>query len=150
DAVLTKPSSTDIVAYSLRKDPSLTGLPASLTKIGIHPDYTDVYRTLANPIPPVADIITMAVREAFSPAIAERFGQYEDFPPDFERYASMKGLTPEWSKRYWAAHWSLPSPQQGFEMLHRGIINEDELRMLMRALDIMPFWRDKLMQMSYR
>ncbi|GAH93918.1 unnamed protein product, partial [marine sediment metagenome] len=41
-------------------------------------------------------------------------------------------------------HWSLPSPSQGFEMLHRGVIDEAELNMLLRALDIMPFWREKL------
>lgn len=150
DAVLTKPASSDIIAYELRKDPDLSNLPQRLRKIGIHPDYTDVYKTLAYPIPPVADIITMAVREAFTPDVAARFGQYENFPPDFEKYAAMRGLSKEWAERYWAAHWSLPSPQQGFEMLHRGIVNSSELFMLMKALDIMPFWREKLMQMSYR
>jgi hypothetical protein len=34
-------------------------------------------------------------------------------------------------------------------MLHRGIITKSELELLMRALDIMPFWRDKLIQLSY-
>jgi len=150
DAILTKPASIDIINYGLRKDPSLSGIETTLRKIGIHPDYFDVYKTLAYQIPPVADIITMAVREAFSPEIAVRFGQYEDFPKPFAEWAAKKGLTQEWAERYWAAHWSLPSPQQGFEMLHRGIINEAELRLLMRALDIMPFWRDKLMDMSYR
>ncbi len=150
DGVLTKPASIDILNYGLRQDASLSGIEAQLRKIGIHPDYTHVYKELAYQIPPVADIITMAVREAFTPAIAARFGQYEDLPDDFVLYAGKKGLTKEWAARYWAAHWSLPSPQQGFEMLHRGIINEDELFMLMRALDIMPYWRTKLMQMSYR
>jgi len=150
DAILTKPASGDIVAYSLRTDPNLSGLGKELERIGIHPDYTDIYKTLAYPIPPVADIITMAVREAFTPAIAARFGQYDDFPADFEKFAGMKGLSPEWAKRYWAAHWSLPSVQQGYEMLHRGIIDESDLNMLMKALDIMPFWRDKLLKMSYR
>ncbi len=150
DGVLTKPSSQDIIAYQLRRDPDLGGIENSLRKVGIHPDYYDVYRTLAYPIPPVADIITMAVREAFTPEIAARFGQYEDYPPDFEKYAAMKGLTPEWSKRYWAAHWSLPSTTQGFEMLHRGAINQDELDLLLRALDVMPFWRDKLTRIAYR
>ncbi|GAI66739.1 unnamed protein product, partial [marine sediment metagenome] len=119
DAVLTKPASQDLIAYQLRKDPSLSGLEDDLRKIGIHPDYIDVYKTLAYPIPPVADIITMAVREAFSPEIAARFGQYQDYPPAFEEWAQKKGLSKEWSQRYWAAHWSLPSAQQGFEMLHR-------------------------------
>ena len=35
-------------------------------------------------------------------------------------------------------------------MLHRGVIGFDDLNMLMRALDIMPFWRDKLVQIAYR
>ena len=100
-------------------------------------------------IPPVNDIITMAVREAFSPEIAARFGQYEDFPDEFAEWAAKQGLSREWAERYWAAHWSLPSVMQGYEMLHRGIISIDELKMLMRALDIMPFWRDKLIEMSY-
>lgn len=150
DAVLTKPASTDIIAYSLRQNPELEQLPAELRKIGIHPDYFDLYKTLAYPIPPVADLITMAVREAFSPEIAARFGQYEDFPQDFATFAKQKGLSEEWARRYWAAHWSLPSPQQGFEMLHRGIITQEELTVLLRALDVMPYWRDKLIKMAYR
>ncbi|KKK78902.1 hypothetical protein LCGC14_2838900, partial [marine sediment metagenome] len=138
------------VAYELRVDPTLANLEPELQKIGIHPEYTDVYKTLAYQIPPVADIITMAVREAFSPEIAGRFGQYQDFPDDLEKYAGMKGLSPEWAQRYWAAHWALPSPQQGFEMLHRGVIDHAELNMLLRAQDVMPFWRDKLIQIAYR
>lgn len=150
DGILTKPSSGDIVAYMLRTDPELTGLEAGLRKIGIHPAYANIYKTLAYPIPPTGDLITMAVREAFSPEIAARFGQYEDFPPDFEDWAKRKGLTSDWAKRYWAAHWSLPSATQGFEMLHRGVVNQSELNLLLRALDIMPFWREKLTKIAYR
>ncbi|GAH54764.1 unnamed protein product, partial [marine sediment metagenome] len=64
DAVLTKPASQDIVAAALRSDPNLSDLELQLRKIGIHPAYTGIYKTLAYQIPPVADIITMAVREA--------------------------------------------------------------------------------------
>jgi len=150
DAVLTKPATQDLIAYELRRDPSLTNLSSELTKIGIHPNYHPVYKELAYQIPPVADIITMAVREAFTPAIAARFGQYEDLPTPYVEWVQKKGLSKEWAERYWAAHWSLPSPQQGFEMLHRGVIGEGDLNMLLRALDIMPFWRDKLTQIAYR
>jgi len=92
----------------------------------------------------------MAVREAFTPDIAARFGQYEDFPQPLQEWAAKKGLSAEWASRYWAAHWSLPSPMQGFEMLHRGLIDRNELNMLLRALDVMPFWRDKLTGIAYR
>lgn len=150
DAILTKPQSMDVIAYELRKDPELSNLPNELRKIGIHPNYHQLYRELAYQIPPVQDIITMAVREAFTPAIAQRFGQYEDLPPDYVEWAGKKGLSKEWAERYWASHWSLPSVSQGFEMLHRGIIDTPDLDMLLRALDVMPFWRDKLIQMSYK
>lgn len=149
DGILTKPNSIDVVTYALRKDPNLSNLPNELQRIGIHPDYHDLYRELAYPIPPITDIITMAVREAFTPSIAQRFGQYEDLPPVYVEWAQKKGLTKDWAERYWAAHWALPSVQQGFEMLHRKIIDRPTLELLLRALDIMPFWRDKLIQMSY-
>ena len=149
NAVLTKPSAQDIITLQLRYDPQLTNLGGELRKIGIHPAYHNLYKELAYQIPPVADIITMAVREAFTPSIASKFGQYEELPSDYVKYAGMKGLSKEWAERYWAAHWNLPSPQQGFEMLQRGIITKDELNMLLHALDVMPFWRNKLIQMCY-
>jgi hypothetical protein len=100
-------------------------------------------------LPGISDIIMMAVKEAFTPSIAERFGQYEDFPEVFAEEAAKQGLSREWAMRYWAAHWSLPSVQQGYEMLHRGVISQDDLELLLRAQDIMPYWRDKLVKTSY-
>jgi len=149
DGVLTRPDPTTIIRYLLRQDPSLGTLDNELRRIGVHPSYFDMYKELSYPVPPVSDLITMAVREAFSPQIAGAFGQYEDYPTDLTKYAAMNGLSEEWSRRYWAAHWNLPSPQQGFEMLHRGVIDEAQMNLLLRALDVMPFWRDKLMQISY-
>lgn len=150
DGVLTKPASIDIVAYELRKDPKLSNLTGELRKIGIHPYYHNLYKELAYQIPPVQDIITMAVREAFTPEIAQRFGQYEGLPTEYVEWVQKKGLSKEWAERYWASHWSLPSVSQGFEMVHRGIIDKPTLELLLRALDVMPFWRDKLIQMSYK
>lgn len=150
DAILTKPATQDVVTYTLRTDPDLSTLDERLTRIGIHPDYLDMHRELAIVIPPVQDIITMAVREVFTPEIAARFGQYDDFPAQLEEWGLKKGLSKEWSERYWAAHWALPSATQGFEMLHRGVIDRDDLDRLLRAQDVMPFWRDKLTQIAYR
>ncbi len=149
NAALAKPDPSDVIRFMLREDPSLSELEPRLKRLGVHPDYLDVFKTLAYPVPPIGDMITMAVREAFTPEIAARFGQYEDYPGDLTKYAAMNGISEEWTRRYWAAHWSLPSPQQGFAMYQRGIIDEDTLHLLLRALDIMPFWRDKLTQLAY-
>lgn len=121
-----------------------------LKKYGFTDSDLQVVKRLYSEIPPISDMIRMAVREAFTPEIAQRFGQYEDFPDEVVPYAEQLGLTREWVERYWASHWGLPSPLQGFQMLHRRIITEDDLRLLLRALDVMPFWRDQLIQLSYR
>ncbi|GAH63806.1 unnamed protein product, partial [marine sediment metagenome] len=42
-----------------------------------------------------------------------------------------------------------PSTTQGFEMLHRDIIKEADLKVLLKTLDVMPYWRERLIQMSY-
>jgi len=108
-----------------------------------------VQKALYQQIPSPTDLVRMGVREVFTPAIAERFGQFEDFPPAFGQWMGKQGFDEFWSKSYWGAHWDLPSTMQGFEMLHRGVIHQGELNLLLRALDVMPFWRDKLTQISY-
>lgn len=121
-----------------------------LEQNGYSPSGIEIIKRTYLLIPPLSDLITMAVREAFSPDIANLFGQYEGYPEKLTPFAAQHGLTEEWSKAYWAAHWSLPSPSQGFEMLHRGVIDVDTLKLLLRALDIMPFWREKLIELSYK
>ena len=105
----------------------------------------ELYNELATP----TDLIRMGVREVFTPEVAEAFGQFEDFPPEFGRWMGVLGFSDFWAKAYWAAHWDLPSPQQGFEMYHRDIIDRPKLELLLRALDVMPFWRDQMIQIAY-
>lgn len=108
-----------------------------------------ILKELYEVIPPVQDIITMAVREVFSPEIVARFGQMEGMPSEFAEWAEKQGLSSYWARAYWASHWRLPSIGQGFEMLHRRVIDDNDLDLLLRAADIMPFWRDKLTAISY-
>jgi hypothetical protein len=100
-------------------------------------------------LPGIQDLITMAVKEVFTPEIVAQYGQDQDFPARFATEAAKQGLSPEWAHAYWAAHWDLPSPSQGFEMLHRGLISHDELVLLLRTLDYMPYWRERMIGMSY-
>jgi len=122
---------------------------AGMLRAGLAPEWFEAYEQASYPLPPIQDLITMAVREVFTPATVERFGQMEDFPEAFGEWAQKQGLTLDWAQKYWAAHWALPSPRQGFEMLHRGIIEKPDLELLLRSLDVMPFWRDRLIQVAY-
>jgi hypothetical protein len=96
-----------------------------------------------------SDTIRAGVREAFTPEIAEKFGQYQDIPKPWLEYMAKVGYFENEARLLWAAHWDLPAAGQMFDMFHRGIIDNDELNKGLRALDVMPFWRDKLIQTTY-
>ena len=100
-------------------------------------------------IPPINDLVRMAVREAFTPNIVSEYQLHSDLPPDFVKWAQTKGLDDFWTKAYWAAHWELPSLTMAFEMYHRGVITQEEIMLLMRTQDIMPYWRDKILEISH-
>lgn len=140
----------DILQLWLRGEIKEPDADAYLTQLGLDDVDKDGVKKLALQIPNVQDLIHMAVREVFTPEIAQKFGQYEDYPPELTKYARMIGLSEEWARRFWAGHWELPSIQMGFEMLHRRVIDEATLNQLLRALDVMPFWRDKLTAISYQ
>jgi Ca2+-binding EF-hand superfamily protein len=115
---------------------------------------TDRERKLAKQVseffPAPQDLIRFAVREVYSDEIRQRFGMDEDRPPRFMEEAARAGVPAEQAGNYWAAHWDLPSVNQAFEMFQRDVIPREDLEKLLRALDIMPFWREKLTQIAYR
>jgi hypothetical protein len=100
-------------------------------------------------LPPLADLTRMAVREVFDPAQRSALTLDADYPAALTAPAKALGLEEMWARNYWAAHWDLPSPSQGYEMLHRGIISEQQLADLLRALDYAPVWRGRLKDISF-
>jgi len=132
-----------------RGDLSEAEFRESLAKQGFNASFVNAYVDLKAVVPSVSDLIRMGVREAFTPEIAERFGQYQDLPPALVEWADKVGLNEEWAARFWASHWDLPSTQQALSMFHRGIISEADLQLFLRSADVMPFWRDKITAISY-
>jgi len=139
-----------LVRWQSRGIISPAEFPILAGQIGWRPEVAQQFNEEYYGPPPVGDLIRMAVREVFSPEIAEAFGQYEEIPAPYLEWAEKIGLTEEWATNYWAAHWNLPSMQMGFQMLHRGVITPDQLDNLFVAQDVMPFWRERLKDISYR
>jgi len=104
---------------------------------------------LRNIIPGPTDLVRMAVREVFTPQLRRELTLDAEFPAPFADWAAKLGISEEWAGNYWAAHWDLPSPSQGYEMLHRGLITDQQLADLLKALDYAPVWRDRLQAISY-
>lgn len=121
--------------------------------------------------PPPQDLIRFAVREVYTPEIVSKYKLTSELPEKFVDEAKKAGLPKEQASNYWASHWELPSVSMGFEMFHRqtdtpdssvtdditmpsgaisnNIIGKDTLAQLLKALDVMPWWRDKLIELSY-
>lgn len=104
----------------------------------------------ARVLPPIQDLIQMAVRDVWNPAAVE-LGQLEQvFPEQLAIEADRQGLSEAWALKYWAAHWRLPSIQQAFEMRHRDVIGDEQLDTLLQALDVAPGWREPIKQIAFR
>lgn len=172
ELVKVRPGTLDVIDYWRREIVDEPSLDTELRLLGWTSDWIAILKEAAFPPPGVQDLITMAVREVFTPEIAERFGQFEDLPQPFIDNARRVGLSEMWARNFWAAHWRLPSVQQGFEALHRTttnsldpetdtitlpsgetiqtVIGTTTLDLLLRSSDVMPFWRPMLRQIAFR
>lgn len=141
---------TEIRELSLRGFISDNKREQFLEQIGVTGEVKALKLATWYPLPPIQDLITMAVRDVFDSRIVNEFGFNEDYPEEFDKYAKQQGLTEEWARKYWQSHWRVPSANQGFEMFHRGIITREELEFLFKALDIAPKWRENLLKINYQ
>jgi len=121
----------------------------NLKDLGYTQNQIEEYVKLRWFVPPVQDVIKMAVRDVFDPTIVAQGGLFNDLPRDFVELAELSGIDNETAKLYWGAHWQIPSLQQGYRMLHRSVIDDTGLDTLFKAADIAPNWRDKLKAISY-
>lgn len=115
--------------------------------------------------PPVSDIIRMMVRDVADPKVVESFQLHAEFDEKYQGrlkdYAGSEFIPESVMLDYWAAHWQNISPGHLYEMYHR--LNPDvrqvapELAVTRENVytalgqnDVPPFWRDRLMAISYR
>lgn len=134
----------------LRGNISKDAFRNELQKRGYNNQDIAIIEQLLERIPGPGDLVSMAVREAWRDDVAAKFGYDADFPPEFGDWMEKQGMSADWAKRYWRAHWRLPGLTQAFEMFQRKIIGSAELDEYLRAADIPAFWRDGLTKMSYR
>lgn len=106
-------------------------------------------KELGKYLPGPSDLVRFAVRDVYNGGIVSKYGYDEDYPGAIDADAKKLGIAPEIMRFYWRAHWDLPSPTQGYEMLHRGVIDKATLDELLRIADYPKYWRDKLVAISF-
>ena len=143
------PNTGEIIAGRWRGTIGDGEFSALLKRQGYDDKSVELYKELSNQLPPLSDLIHMLVRDAFNDGAAGAYGYDEDFPQEINEFFAKQGYNPDWAKRYWRSHWNLPSPTQGYEMLHRGLITQGDLETLLRISDYPKFWREKLRDISF-
>ena len=101
-------------------------------------------------IPGPQDLLHMTAKEAFEPEMYTRLGLEDDFPSEHLSAMASHGVSEYWARKWWIAHWDQPSIGQGFEMLHRDEATLEEIDLLFRAVEMPPYWRQKLINIAYR
>ena len=102
--------------------------------------------------PSPTDFIRFATRDVFREDIVKKYGydsEWDKIEEGIKEYVEKAGIDLEVLKWYWRSHWVLPSPRMAYEMLHRGIITQDDIRELLRISDYAPNWIEKLIAISY-
>ena len=120
---------------------------------------------LSDWIPGPTDLIRLMVRDVVDDDIVKRFDLDAEFPNKWQgELAEMgfaQGISVALARLLWRGHWNLPGPSQAYEVLHRcppdkpgmkerGIDTSiDDIKALLAQNDTLPFWRERLIEISY-
>ncbi|KKL99594.1 hypothetical protein LCGC14_1812870 [marine sediment metagenome] len=120
-----------------------------LADSGISAERIEYFKELAWAVPTPGEVINFAAKEAFEDDMAEIYGLDEEFDAIDQSWMDKAGVKEEARPLYWRAHWQHPSLQKVFDLLHRGQITEEEMYRYYRLVEVPPYWRDKLTEISW-
>ena len=123
-----------------------------LNELGFPFEDQEALIRLSEAIPGPQDIIRFAVREVYDPVQRAALDLDAEIEPVLKGAADdirTAGLPEDTFRKFWAAHWVLPSVGQSFEMRHRGVIDDVGLNSILKALDIAAVWRDRLQAIAF-
>lgn len=100
-------------------------------------------------MPSAQDLVNWQAKEVFEPDMISKYGLDDEFEGlDLTLFGKI-GVTEEQARNYWRAHWEHPELRTIIEMLRRTGFTEDDMREWFRLVEIPPYWRDKLIEISY-
>jgi len=103
--------------------------------------------TLYYPSP--AELIHWTAREVFEPDKVSKYGLMADADKLRREDFYKAGMDDEQINNHWIAHWEHASWMQVIEMLHRGIITEQDVKDWFPLVEIAPYWAENLIKVAY-
>lgn len=103
--------------------------------------------TLYYPSP--AELIHWTAREVFEPDMVSKYGLTADMDKLRREDFYKAGMDDEQINNHWIAHWEHASWMQMIEMLHRGIITEQDVKDWFPLIEMAPYWAENLIKIAY-
>jgi len=103
--------------------------------------------TLYYPSP--AELVHWTAREVFEPDKVSKYGLMADADKLRREDFYKAGMDDEQIDNHWIAHWEHASFMQIIEMLHRGIITEQDVKDWFPLVEVAPYWAENLIKIAY-
>lgn len=163
EAAKSKPVVSELIRMRRREMVDKEDYQTRMRQLGyLDQDVPEALYNLSEVIPGPSDIVRFMQRDTDDPAIVDRFkldDQFEDkFGDQLKEWAKHQGVPDEVMKRFWRAHWEIPSASALREFLIRlryddipaeSRVSIDDVRTALVQQDILPHWVDKYIATMY-
>lgn len=133
-----------------RRDPEkYAWLLDDLDEQGWSDEKKEALKIITEFLPSPRDLVEWQAKEVFEPAMVQKYGLSDEFETlDLSLFAKV-GVTTEQARNFWIAHWEHPPWLQVVEMMRRGQLTEQDVWDWFRLVEIPPYWRQKLINISW-
>jgi len=122
---------------------------ADLKDLGWSDDRIEALKFFTQFMPSAQDLVNWEAKEVFEPEMIAKYGLDDEFAGlDLTLFEKI-GVSAEQALNYWRAHWEHASWNQVVEMVRRGQMTEADVWDWFRLVEIPPFWRQKLINISW-
>jgi len=133
-----------------RRDPAkYAWLFDDLKDLGWNDDRIEALKFFTLFYPSPGDLVRWQAREVFEPAMIAKYGLKDELGELRREDFYKAGMSDEQIDNYWMAHWEHPDFRTVVEMLRRTDFSEDDMKDWFRLVEIPPFWRQKMIDISY-
>ena len=153
----------EIMTLQKRRRLERGDLPHRLRELGsLEQEDLNELEALFEQLPGPADITRFMQRDTDNKEVVDTFkldtGFGDNFNGQLAEWAYNQGVSEDVMRRFWRAHWEIPSPTQLYEMMRR-LRHRDEfggpekleadVRLALKQQDILPYWHERLLALAY-
>lgn len=120
-----------------------------LLEQGWSPDRIDLGKEATKVMPTPQDIVNFLAHEVFEKGMIDKYGLESEWDTIDKEWALKIGLDEDTLKLYWLNHWQHPSLSSVYDMLHRDLIDVEDVDEYYKLVEYPEYWRDKLTELSW-